>query len=166
MKEIATYKNGNVYTTIYGDGTKIHFTYDDEMIYQYPECHDIMISQKCINNCPWCYYNCSPTGQHGNLKNWKFFDSMRPYTEIAINLQMPWHPDLYDFLKDMKERKIIVNVTINQNHFMTDEGKQLISDLVEKDYIKGIGISLTDPFQEGFLEEVKKYPNAVIHVIN
>lgn len=31
--------------------------------------------------------------------------------------------------------------------------------------IKGIGISLTDPTQDGFIDEVKKYPNTVIHVI-
>ena len=31
--------------------------------------------------------------------------------------------------------------------------------------IKGIGISLTDPTQKGFIDEVKKYPNTVIHII-
>ena len=165
MKKITTYKNGNTTTTIYDDGTKTHFTKDDEFEFEFPESHDISISQCCDNGCEWCYYGCSPTGEHGKLTGWKFFDSMRPYTEIAINLQKPWHPDLEAFLFDMRQRKIIVNATINQNHFMSDSGKELIEAYSDLGLIKGIGISLTDPTQEGFIDEVKKYPNAVIHVI-
>ena len=30
MKRLATYQNGNTTTTIYDDGTKTHFTMDDE----------------------------------------------------------------------------------------------------------------------------------------
>ena len=165
MRKIATYKNGNTTTTIYDDGTKTHFTMDDEFKFEFPESHDISISQCCDNGCEWCYYGCSPTGKHGKLTGWNFFDSMRPYTEIAINLQRPWHPDLEAFLFEMRKRKIIVNVTINQNHFMSDDGKQLIEAYSDLGLIKGIGISLTDPTQDGFIDEVKKYPNAVIHII-
>ncbi len=165
MKKIATYKNGNTWTTIYDDGTKTHFTMDDEFEFKFPESHDISISQCCDNGCEWCYYGCSPTGKHGKLTGWKFFDSMRPYTEIAINLQFPLHPDLELFLFEMRQRKIIVNATINQNHFMSDSGRELIEAYSDLGLIKGIGISLTDPTQEGFIEAVKKYPNAVVHVI-
>ena len=165
MKKIATYKNGNTTTTIYDDGTKTHFTMDDEFEFEFPESHDISISQCCDNGCEWCYYGCSPTGKHGKLTGWKFFDSMRPYTEIAINLQFPLHPDLESFLFEMRQRKIIVNATINQNHFMSDSGRELIEAYSDLGLIKGIGISLTNPTQDGFIEEVKKYPNAVIHII-
>ncbi len=165
MKKLATYKNGNVTTTIYDDGTKTHFTMDDEFEFEFPESHDISISQCCDNGCEWCYYGCSPTGKHGKLTGWKFFDSMRPYTEIAINLQFPLHPDLESFLFEMRQRKIIVNATINQNHFMSDSGRELIEAYSDLGLIKGIGISLTDPTQDGFIDEIKKYPNTVIHVI-
>ena len=165
MRKLATYKNGNTTTTIYDDGTKTHFTMDDEFEFEFPESHDISISQCCDNGCEWCYYGCSPTGKHGKLTGWKFFDSMRPYTEIAINLQFPLHPDLESFLFEMRQRKIIVNATINQNHFMSDSGRELIEAYSDLGLIKGIGISLTDPTQEGFIDEVKKYPNAVIHII-
>ena len=138
---------------------------DDEFEFEFPESHDISISQCCDNGCEWCYYGCSPTGKHGKLTGWKFFDSMRPYTEIAINLQFPLHPDLELFLFKMHQREIIVNATINQNHFMSDSGRELIEAYSVLGLIKGIGISLTDPTQEGFIDEVKKYPNAVIHVI-
>ena len=165
MRRLATYKNGNTTTTIYDDGTKTHFTMDDEFEFEFPESHDISISQCCDNGCEWCYYGCSPTGKHGKLTGWKFFDSMHPYTEIAINLQFPLHPDLESFLFEMRQRKIIVNATINQNHFMSDSGRELIEAYSDLGLIKGIGISLTDPTQEGFIDEVKKYPNAVIHII-
>ena len=165
MKKIDTYKNGNTYTTIYDDGTKTHFTMDDEFEFEFRESHDISISQCCDNGCEWCYYGCSPTGKHAQLLGWRFFGSMRPYTEIAINLQRPLHPDLGRFLFLMNNHHIICNVTINQNHFMDDEIRRQLDVWVRQGFVKGIGISLTDPTQEGFIDEVKKYPNAVIHVI-
>jgi len=165
MKKLASYKNGNTYTTIYDDGTKIHFTKDDEFEFEFPESHDISISQCCDNGCEWCYYGCSLTGKHGRLIGWKFFETMHPYTEIAINLQSPVNPDLIPFLTEMRDRKIIVNATVNQNHFMDDSMLSLICHLERHGLIKGIGISLTNPRQDGFIETVKEFPNAVIHVI-
>ena len=165
MKKIAAYKNGNTYTTIYDDGTKTHFTKDDEFEFEFPESHDISISQCCDNGCEWCYYGCSPTGKHGKLIGWNFFETMHPYTEIAINLQKPMPNGIGLFLGKMKNKKVIVNITINQNHFMDEYFRPIINYLVHEDLIKGIGISLTDPTQEGFIEAVKKYPNAVVHVI-
>lgn len=165
MRKIATYKNGNTWTTIYDDGTKEHVTMDDEFNFAFSESCDISISQCCDNGCEWCYYGCSPTGEHGKLTGWKFFDSMRPYTEIAINLQSPVNPDLIPFLTEMRDRKIIVNITVNQNHFMDDSMLSLICHLEKHGLIKGIGVSLTNPRQDGFIDGIKKYPNAVIHVI-
>lgn len=165
MQKIATYKNGNTLTTIYNDGTKTHYTKDDEFNFAFSESCDISISQCCDNGCEWCYYGCSPTGKHGKLTGWNFFDSMRPYTEIAINLQYPMPDDLTEFLNIMKNKNIIVNATINQNHFMNSFMQSFIKQLVDMDLIKGIGVSLTDPAQDGFIDTVKQYPNAVIHVI-
>lgn len=165
MKKLASYKNGNTYTTIYDDGTKTHFTMDDEFEFEFSESHDISISQCCDNNCEWCYYGCSPTGKHGKLTGWKFFETMHPYTEIAINLQKPMPNGIGLFLGKMKNKKVIVNITINQNHFMDEYFHPIIDYLVHEDLIKGIGISLTNPRQEKFIETVKQYPNTVIHVI-
>lgn len=165
MRKIATYKNGNTLTTLYDDGTKTHFTMDNEFRFDFPESHDISISQCCDNGCEWCYYGCSPKGKHGKLAGWNFFNSMRPYTEIAINLQCPIPDELTDFLHEMKDRKVIVNVTVNQNHFMRDDVGEYIDRLVNEDLIKGIGVSLSDPTQDGFIDRIKRYPNTVIHVI-
>lgn len=165
MHKIATYKNGNTTTTIYDDGTKTHFTMDDEFKFAFSESCDISISQCCDNGCEWCYYGCSPTGKHGKLTGWKFFETMHPYTEIAINLQYPIPDELTEFLNIMKNKNIIVNATINQNHFMNPFMQSLVKQLVDTNLIKGIGISLTDPTQKDFINMVKRYPNAVIHVI-
>ena len=165
MNKLATYKNGNTITTIYDDGTKTHFTKDDEFDFAFPECHDISISRCCDNGCEFCYYGCSPTGKHGKLSGWKFFETMRPYTEVAINVQRPLPLDLDRFILEMYSRRIIVNITINQNHFMDDNFWKQIDGWINLGWIKGIGISLTDPTQEGFIEKVKQYPSAVIHVV-
>lgn len=165
MKKIATYKNGNTITTIYDDGTKTHFTKDDEFDFAFSECNDISISRCCDNGCEFCYYGCTPNGKHGKLLGWNFFDSMRPYTEIAINIQRPMLSTLLIFIYKMFRKNIIVNITINQNHFMDDNFWKLIDRWINLGWIKGIGISLTNPTQEGFIEKVKKYPNAVIHVV-
>lgn len=165
MNKIVRYKNGNTYTTLYNDGTKEHFTMDDDFKFDFAESCDIQISQCCDNGCEFCYYGCSPTGKHGRLLGWKFISSMRPFTEIAINLQYPMPDDLTEFLNIMKNKNIIVNATINQNHFMNPFMQSFIKQLVDMDLIKGIGISLTDPTQKDFINMVKRYPNAVIHVI-
>ena len=165
MKKIAAYKNGNTYTTLYEDGTKEHFTMDDDFRFNFSESCDIQISQCCDNGCEWCYYGCSPTGKHGKLTGWKFFETMHPYTEIAINLQCPIPDDIFSFLWEMHSKKVIVNVTVNQNHFMRKDIRKFLREAISDGLIKGVGISLTDPTQDSFIDMVKQYPHTVIHVI-
>lgn len=165
MKKIATYKNGNTYTTLYEDGTKEHFTLDDEFEFAFSESCDVQISQCCDNGCEWCYYGCSPTGKHGRLTGWNFIKTMHPYTEIAINLQSPVPPEIIPFLTEMRNRNVIVNITVNQNHFMDDSMLALICHLERHGLIKGIGVSLTNPRQDDFIDTIKEFPNAVIHII-
>lgn len=165
MNKIATYKNGNTFTTIYEDGTKEHFTLDDEFEFAFSESCDVQISQCCDNGCEWCYYGCSPTGKHGRLTGWSFFETMHPYTEIAINLQCPIPDDIFSFLWEMYSKKVIVNVTVNQNHFMRKDIRKFLREAISDGLIKGVGISLTDPTQKDFIDMVKQYSNTVIHVI-
>ena len=165
MNKIAKYKNGNTWTTIYEDGTKEHFTLDDEFEFAFSESCDMQISQCCDNGCEWCYYGCSPTGKHGKLTGWNFFETMHPYTEIAINLQCPIPDDIFSFLWEMHSKKVIVNVTVNQNHFMRKDIRKFLREAISDGLIKGVGISLTDPTQKDFIDMVKQYPNTIIHVI-
>ncbi len=89
---------------------------------------------------------------------------MHPYQEVALGGgDATSHPDLIPFLQKLKDRKVIVNMTVNQIHF---EKKQvLIKKLVDEKLIYGLGVSLVTP-TENFIKLVKQYPNAVIHVIN
>lgn len=113
-----------------------------------------------------CYANCSLEGKNADFDKYfnnGFFDGIRPYTEIAININSIWHPGLINFLERMKERKVIVNATINQKDF--EKSITTLKRLTEEKLIWGLGISL-NIVTEDFIEEVKKFPNAIIHIIN
>lgn len=73
------------------------------------------------------------------------------------------NPQLEAFLLKLKDRKIIANITVNQKHFM--DNLELLKAWQDEKLFYGIGISLVDS-NEKFLDEVEKFPNAVIHVIN
>lgn len=163
MKILAKYQNGNLVTTIYEDGTRVRETEDDQFIPSFAENMDVQVSNRCDNNCPMCYANCTKDGTHGELFGWKFLETLHPGTEMALNLNFPMHPDFIEFLRYLKFKQIITNVTINQNHF--EKYEDIIKQLYDKNLIYGLGISLTHATEE-FVERVKQYPNAVIHVIN
>lgn len=160
----AVYKNGNAITKInLTDGTKIRETEDDEFNLEFPESLDINCTSVCDAGCRFCYANCSPAGKHAAIMDAKFIDTLRPYTEAALQVNDLSHPDLIPFLKRLKEKRVIASITVNQIHFEKKEA--MIKKLADTGLINGIGISLRNPTPE-FIGRVQKYPNAVIHVIN
>ncbi len=164
MKLLGVYKNGNYNVVIFDDGTKVRRTKEDGFVATFPECIDMKITNNCDMNCPYCHEASSNEGKHGNILNVGFLNTLKPYTELAIGGGNPLsHPDLLEFLEILKEKNIIANMTINQKHF--EENEKEIYYLVKEGLIKGLGISSIKP-TEDFLEKVKKYSNAVIHVIN
>lgn len=160
-------KNGNY--TMYIDletGTKIRKNDLDCFIPEKPESMDIKITNKCDRGCAFCHENSTPDGLHGDIMNLKFIETLLPYTELAIGGGNPLtHPDLIPFLEKCKALKLIPNMTINQYHFMKPEYAELIDKLVSERLIYGLGVSLTNASEE-FINKIKKYPNAVIHMIN
>ena len=163
MKTLGVYKNGNYRVIIMDDGTKIRETNEDEFIPSFAENCDVKITDKCDGGCPFCYEGCTPNGKHGDILNYKFLETLHPYTELALNGNDMSHPDLIPFLEKLKEKKVIANMTVIQIHFERHHG--MINDLIEKGLIYGLGVSLNKPTKE-FIELIKQYPNAVIHVIN
>lgn len=163
MKTLGVYKNGNYNVILLDDGTKIRETNDDEFIPSFAENCDCKITDKCDGGCSFCYEGCTPNGKHGDILNYKFLDTLHPYTELAINGNDMSHPDLIPFLEKLKEKKVIANMTVNQIHFERHYG--MINDLINKGLIYGLGVSLNKPTKK-FIELIKQYPNAVIHVIN
>lgn len=164
MKLIGAYKNGNIHTAIFDDGTKIRETKGDEFVPAFAENMDIKITDCCDMGCSFCHEDSSINGKHGDILNQKFIDTLHPYQEVAIGGgDATSHPDLIPFLRKLKERKVIANITVNQTHF---ERKQaLIKQLVDEGLIHGIDVSLVNPTSE-FISLLKQYPNAVIHTIN
>ena len=164
MKLLGRYKNGNVDTSIYSDGTKIRHTNDDEFYPEFAENMDIKLCNRCDRGCLHCHEGSTPDGKLGDIMNEKFIDTLHEYQECALGGgNILEHPDLIPFLLKLRDKKVIPNITLNQKHF--EDNLDLVNDLVSNNLIFGLGISLENPTIE-FIEKVKRFPNAVIHVIN
>lgn len=164
MGLLGRYKNGNFMTTILSDGTLIRETEDDEFKPAFASNMDIKICNHCDIGCPMCHEGSTVNGKFGDILNEKFIDTLHPYQEVAIGGgDATSHPDLIPFLKKLKTQKVIANMTVNQIHF--EKKQELIKKLVDEKLIYGLGVSLVNPTKH-FIELIKQYPNAVIHVIN
>lgn len=164
MNILGSYKNGNYNVTILSDGTKIRSNDLNFFEPEFPESFDYKITDRCDMGCKMCHENSTPCGKHGNIMNQKFIDSLHPFTELAIGGGNPIsHPQLVPFLEKCKRLKLIPSMTVNQKHFM--ENYSFIQSLIDHKLIYGLGVSLVEPTDE-FIEKIKQFPNAVIHVIN
>lgn len=164
MRLLGRYKNGNIDTSIFSDGTKIRYTYDDEFRPAFAENMDIKLCNRCDAGCHVCHEGSAPDGKLGDIMNEKFIDTLHPYQECALGGgNILEHPDLIPFLQKLKDRKLITNITLNQIHF--EKNLELVKSFVDQELIYGLGVSLVNPTEE-FINRVKEFPNAVIHVIN
>jgi len=165
IKLLGRYKNGNYTVRIYEDGTKIRKTEANEFIPEFAENIDIKITNKCTGiNCQWCHEGSGECGRHGNIMGERFIDTLKPWQEVALGGgNVLEHPSLVPFLRKLRQRNVIANITVNQIHFERDH--DIIQTLIDEELICGLGLSLVDPTQE-FINKVQQYPNAVIHVIN
>lgn len=163
-KLLKEYQNGNYKVRIYSDGTKIRFSKDDELISEFPESIDLKITNRCDLRCPMCHEKSTPSGKNGSFDH-PFLDTLVPGTELAIGGGNPLdHVDLVPFLKKMKEKGIICNITVNQIHLV--RFKELIQKLIDEELVYGVGISVNkDLFVEEVIEFANKNSNCVIHVI-
>lgn len=159
-----SYVNGNYIVKLnLDDGTKIRISEDDTFIPSFAESCDVLLTQKCQNNCGFCYAGCTPAGKHADLLSQKWVDTLHPYTEMALNGNDLDHPQLVPFLNKLKEKKVVPNITVHQNQFMNN--LKLIKDLYADKLIYGIGVSYSY-YDENFIKEVLSLPTAILHVIN
>lgn len=161
---IGRVNNGNYVMELWDNGTKVRYNDLDFFNPSSVESMDVKITNQCNIGCAMCHENSTCDGQHGDILNLPFFDTLLPYTEIAIGGGNPLsHPDFIPFLEQLKERNLISNVTVNQIHFMNN--LDFIKELVDKKLIYGLGVSLVAVTNE-FIDAISQFPNAVIHVIN
>lgn len=164
MELLGSYNNGNTMNHIFSDGTRIRETEDDEFRFDFASNMDVKICNFCDRGCPFCHEGSTQDGKFGDILNEKFIETLHPYQEIAIGGgDATAHPDLIPFLEKLKTQKVIANITVDQVHF--EKKQDLIRKLVDEKLIYGLGVSLVNP-TESFINLVKEYPNAVIHVIN
>lgn len=157
-----SYKNGSYTVIILDDGTKIRYNKSNIYIPNRVESMDIKITNKCNLLCPMCHENSLPDGDHGKILNNPIIASIPPYTEIAIGGGNPLcHPDLIDFLKECKSRKLICNITVNKIHFV--QNIEFIKYLYYNKLVSGIGVSVFD-INNIEIEMIKEI-EAVCHVI-
>lgn len=166
---IGIYKNGNYVVTMMSDGTKIRSTKEDNFIPNFAENCDVKITDKCDAGCPFCYEGCTINGNHSKLMNsdntpyWNFLNTLKPFTELALNGNDLTHPELVQFLKFLKSKKVFANLTINQKHFNIH--KKLLKELMDDKLIWGLGISLSDSSDKSLFEFASENKNVVIHTI-
>lgn len=161
------YKNGNTIVSInVNDGTKIRFTKDAEFKPAFAESIDLTITNKCSQNCSYCFQYATPNGKHADLLSDyvvnTFIPSLHPYTELAMNGNDLDHPQLWDFLKLLKKEKVIANITVNQNQFMNNLSE--LFSLQNQGLIHGVGVSYLNP-DEVFFRALPIIKNAVVHTI-
>jgi len=164
MRLIGDYINGNYTVKIFDDGTKVRETNEDEFKAKFPESMDVKITNYCDMNCPMCHEGSTTEGKHGDLLNVDFINTLHPYTELALGGGNPLsHPQLIEFLKICRSKRIIVNMTVNQKHFMNEQ--EYIQLLIDHKLITSLGVSLTNVTDE-FIKTIQQYPNIVLHIIN
>ena len=160
------YKNGNHFVYINDkNGTKIRETIDKnatEFISDFADSVDFKITNKCFNNCPFCHEKSTSNGEEGCIDNWKFLDTLHPYTEMAIGGgDILTFSKLYELLELLKSKNIYANITVSQNNIFDNK----IDYLVEHELVKGIGVSLYG-YRKDDITRIKSLPNTVIHLIN
>lgn len=165
-KLLGVVKNGNYFIQLYSDGTKIRQTTDTKFIPEYPECLDVTITKRCNGNCGWCYMGCNENGEYCTEDSFRWLiNNVRPYMEIALNINDLSYPNLEGFLYSLNKKGAIVNLTINQKHLMNAKNMVKLTRWESVGLFKGIGISY-EKMEEKFLDWVRIFKNPVIHVIN
>lgn len=179
---LARYVNGNHRVEIYSDGTRIRSTGhwedigygnrrwvdddQDHFTYAFPESFDLKVTDYCDGGCAYCHENSTVKGRHGDLSALDHIvDTIHPGTEIAIGGGNALAcPGLLAFLRKLKDKGIIANITVNQKHVREWTGSMM--QLTQEGLVHGIGISLTDSSAKDdfrFIDQLGQ--NVVIHVI-
>lgn len=160
---IGEYDNGNTHVKIYSDGTKVRSYSGNKPISEFPESIDVNVSYRCDNGCEFCYQNCTPNGLVADYEAFDdWLDSIHPFTELAINCNDPYDVQFERFLEKCRQRRIIANITINQNHFLN--ARKTVLNWIDSRLVYGVGVSVQN-VNKTILDAIKPISNAVVHTI-
>lgn len=164
MDVLAKYANGNTVVTIFDDGTKIR-EYEGEPIVEHPESIDVKITDWCDLGCAYCHESSTKAGLHGDLNTLLDVLSELPKgVELAIGGGNPLaHPCLLNFLVELKSKGFISNITVNQLHLK--KHRILLIDLIERELVNGVGISISNNNFDSVKPFVAMTSNIVYHLI-
>lgn len=164
MEQIAKYKNGNTTVTIMNDGTKIR-EYENAPEILHPESIDVKITDYCDMGCAYCHESSTTKGVHADLnKLLEVIAELPAGVELAIGGGNPLsHPNLVEFLKALKAKGIIANLTVNQGHLKTYQ--DMIVYLIKDELVKGVGISITSNNFNYIKPLLEITDNIVYHII-
>lgn len=166
-----SYENGNHFTTICQDGTRVRETKDEKetkFTFNWAENADVLITKKCNAGCKYCHEDATVNGKHGDL-HLPIFDTWKAGTEMAIGGGNIFeHPEIGQFLVRMKKQGVICNITVNQKH--VKENYSTLGYWIDNKLVHGIGISLTDSSDKETWQLVdtlnfRSGGNIVIHTI-
>lgn len=165
MEILHTYANGNTNVVLYSDGTKER-TFEGVPQVIHPESIDVKITDYCDAGCSFCHEQSTKAGEHGDLdKLLKVLSVLPAGVEISAGGGHPLsHPDIISFLEKIKLQGLVANITINQKHLAKD--RDLILMLIEKQLVKGVGISYSSKAYLPAIEPILKASNNVVfHLI-
>ena len=153
------YVNGNYQVKIKKDGTKIRTCFEEHFKAKRPETIDVNLSNYCENNCDYCYLAATKEGKTADVKKDKFFETIPPFTELAVNF-FNKKELLLKNLEVFKKRKFLTNLTIHYSDFI--KNKEWLLELQKKQLVFGIGVSVTSKIE---LKEFDNFENLVFHTI-
>ena len=120
---LSKYNNGNYTVEIYDDGTKIRETEEETFEASFPENIDIKITNKCLNNCDFCFLPNSKIinsdGNKTNIQDIKIGDKVKSYNFTNNEIDVKQVDQL--FKREYSGKVITIqsknkSITVTPNH--------------------------------------------------
>lgn len=166
-----SYKNGNALISIYNDGTRI-IKFENKLNLEYPLNIDIRVSTQCSFGqkedgspgfCTFCHESAKTNGKECNYETLKKkLENLPSGIELAIGGNNITE-NLISFLIWCYHKGFICNLTINQGHL--NKYQKELKLLIDRDFIKGLGVSYRKPLKWDIPNFILNYKNTVFHVI-
>lgn len=170
MRKLFDCINGNVQVVLFSDGTRIINKLDDKPLsLETPLSLDIKLTNKCSNNCTYCYEKSAKNGVSGRL-NYALFESLPAHCEYNIGGGNIFDDDLLFIQTQDKINHAdgVVNTTVNLIDYLKNAVE--LYSLQDSGSIHGVGVSYNRMYanNESFIPTINKFWTGknIMHVIN